>query len=1254
VAAGCPALVQAQPCTQTLPTGNLTGVLNTYYPGVGTATAGGTTITVDLTAIRGASTTMDIVAGDMLLVVQMQDAQYNQVNTVDFGDGAGGLVGAGWTALQNTGRYEYVVAQSVAAGVITIRGGNIQPGPVYGLLNTYTTAAADDSGGTRNGQRTFQVVRVSRRASGTLTAGLTASAWNGRTGGVLAVDVTGDLALGGVTVSVDGLGFRGGVGASIDGSGTTTDTDYMSVDSLASQGRKGEGIACTPTALGGVPGASGNDGCPRGDKSRGAPGNAGGGGTDGNPGTNDENTGGGGGGNGGAGGQGGTAWNSAETVGGKGGPAFPAGAGLLVMGGGGGAGTSNNAGPADGAAGGGMVFIRTGSVSGTGTISANGAAARCSGQDGAGGGGAGGSILFFNQSGALTNLTVNAAGGRGGDGDFGTFGATNCAISNSPHGPGGGGGGGVIFTSSAVNAASSVVGAPSGRTTGNIAYGSVAGSNGTLTTTLAVTSIPGVQACTLATNASVAGLRVRPGLVEFATASQRDTLAFTLYETADPVGRKGLRPLVTKPVAAPLPDTLDAVLYRVPVKRLVGPYLLIEETEINGRRHKLGPFPLDDAELVQAFERLEARATREQTRTVRGATLLTGRPLHRASAARTEGPSVEAPAGGVPPLGVKIETRGAGYAAVELADLYAAGLAPGRPEDLRVFNLGHPVPMRLVRRSGPPSLVFTAEPLGTDYTDRNAYVVQYGDAPPSKPAVAFTRSGPAVPQGFRRIQTNAFYAPFLAQESDPWVWDFLVSGLPTVTETFALGRLAPGPQMASVRVLLSGSSSHRHSVEVALNGVPVGKAIFVGRTPATVTGNIPRALLRETGNELALDYTVLDPTEDSGVAFLDAIDVDALPSPVANERPIADVVRVAPFEPRLPDLSTTDYLVVTHGDFTAAADRLAALRGASGRRTAVVDVERAYDAYAGGVREAGAVHELLVSLAPGSMVVLFGDDTLDPRDYLGLGSRTFVPSLMGWDGQFGRVASENRYADLDGDGRPELAIGRLPASTAAEADTLVDKIVAGAPVLGPRSTQLVAVDDHGPSDASFVDIAGRVTAPTYLGAPRWANVADGIGTARATLFDAWSHGPVVVQYFGHAGPETWADEHLLTPADASALANIGPAPVLFTWTCQAQWYQYHLGPSVNEALVQAPAGGALAALGPTGISDPGLQAQFAERVLAFVGKGLPLGTAVRKAKAGVLGIDPEMRGVVEGFTLLGDPALAVGGDEDATARDEQP
>ena len=53
-----------------------------------------------------------------------------------------------------------------------------------------------------------------------------------------------------------------------------------------------------------------------------------------------------------------------------------------------------------------------------------------------------------------------------------------------------------------------------------------------------------------------------------------------------------------------------------------------------------------------------------------------------------------------------------------------------------------------------------------------------------------------------------------------------------------------------------------------------------------------------------------------------------------------------------------------------------------------------------------------------SAVLLLGDDSFDPDDRAGLGAQSYVPSLNGWDGTFGRVASENRYADATVPARP--------------------------------------------------------------------------------------------------------------------------------------------------------------------------------------------------------------------------------------------
>ncbi|MEN3335935.1 MAG: hypothetical protein V7641_5300, partial [Blastocatellia bacterium] len=497
--------VQAQTCATAGKDGNggtLTGIVNTYYPGTATASAGATSISVGTS--RGASTAIS--SGDLLLVIQMQDATINSSNNSRYGDGVNGGVGSGYTAANNTGMYEFVKATgAVSGGSVPILG----KGTGNGLLNTYTNANYDAA--TPLAQRRFQVVRVPQYANAALSSGLTAAAWNGTTGGVLALDINDGLQLGG-TVSVNGLGFRGGAGLQLQGAGGAG-SDYRNTAPTAAQltaktgfhGSKGEGFAGTPryvwnSATSAVV-DTGVEGYPNGSMAYGAPGNAGGGGTDSdpataNPGGNDENSGGGGGGNGGAGGRGGNCWTSQVVSGGNGGVVFAeVGPGRVVMGGGGGAGTRNNddnvTGASSGAAGGGIVIIRTRKVLGTGTITANGASAfNDTLNDGGGGGGAGGSIIFFALSSTLTNLTVSANGGRGGDA------WRTQAPNGTPgerHGPGGGGGGGAIYLSSS-SASRTVTGGATGiSTTVSDTFGAAVGSTGVSAINLTSGQIPGVS-----------------------------------------------------------------------------------------------------------------------------------------------------------------------------------------------------------------------------------------------------------------------------------------------------------------------------------------------------------------------------------------------------------------------------------------------------------------------------------------------------------------------------------------------------------------------------------------------------------------------------------------------------------------------------------------------------------------------------------------------------------------------------------------
>lgn len=462
----CSAAVFAQTCglpgwngPVTLAAG--TTFVNSYHGGSGSPAAGATVINV-ASATGQRSNTRQLIAGDMILIIQMQDST----------NGA------------NAGLHEYAQVASITGTAITLT----KP-----LVNSYNQVM-----NTTN-VRNWQVVWVPQYSALTVTGTASANTWTisatsgVATGGVLAMDVAGSMALNG-TLTASGMGFRGAFGLSGSGivTGGTPTTDNVpystsTVVTTVNGGQKGEGTMGTPprvfartlaavtyTALLGQGYALGAGG-------RASIGNAGGGSNDGDPAAvtsnNSYNAGGGGGGNAGAGGRGGNSWNGGtgadpvlnqgttnnigNDAGGRGGNAQSPSATRLVLGGGGGAGAANNgttnvltvyppvstptgtgaAGPitSSGAAGGGIVLVRAGSVTGTGRVDVSGVRAynkwNLADTDSAGGGGAGGSVFFAAGSSTGTGITINASGGDGGKSNY------------FQHGPGGGGGGGFIETS---------------------------------------------------------------------------------------------------------------------------------------------------------------------------------------------------------------------------------------------------------------------------------------------------------------------------------------------------------------------------------------------------------------------------------------------------------------------------------------------------------------------------------------------------------------------------------------------------------------------------------------------------------------------------------------------------------------------------------------------------------------------------------------------------------------------------------------
>lgn len=442
-----------------------------------------TTLTADVnpnaTSITVASTA-SFAAGDLIMIIQMQGATINtNIGWWNPTDSTYGEV----LFYRSCGNYQLAQINAVPNGTTL----NLD----CAVQDTYKVAGKT------------QIVKIPRYTALTINSGgvLTCPTWNGTTGGVLAVEVDGNIVVNsGGLIDATGKGFRGG--ARHQAATGSFGIDNVVVSNPNHGAEKGEGIAGSQADYDVIWTPSGASGAGR--YGRGAPANGGGGGLA-------NNSGGGGGANGGfipggwngygivdhgpanaydqywnleaspsranivstGGGRGGYKFSSANqnvtlapgnsawsgdyrrNLCGFGGRPLDYSTGKIFMGGGGGAGEDNDGYGGKGGNGGGIIFmVGYGTLSGNGIIRSNGAKGDSTkatgpnndyyGRDGAGGAGGGGTILV--KCNTITASNFEAKGGNGGNVNI-YKGSLYFNTINDGYGPGGGGGGGYVSLS---------------------------------------------------------------------------------------------------------------------------------------------------------------------------------------------------------------------------------------------------------------------------------------------------------------------------------------------------------------------------------------------------------------------------------------------------------------------------------------------------------------------------------------------------------------------------------------------------------------------------------------------------------------------------------------------------------------------------------------------------------------------------------------------------------------------------------------
>ncbi len=420
---------------------------------------------------------------------------------------------------------------------------------------------------------------------------------------------------------------------------------------------------------------------------------------------------------------------------------------------------------------------------------------------------------------------------------------------------------------------------------------------------------------------------------------------------------------------------------------------------------------------------------------------------------------------------------------------------------------------------------------------------------------------------------------------------------------------------------------------VEVSGFDVSEAVVyrlgTGGSPALLTG----AQIIKSGNAFAAAF----PAEAGGTFVVSAADALLKPD-LRPGRPAQDLTS-----------SKASYLIISHPDFLDGLGPLVALREANGFVVKVVDVEDVYSAYSHSIFDPAALRQYL-AVAAAQMgtthVLLVGGDTYDYHDYLSVGSRSFIPSLYVDTSMYARFApSDAAMADVDSDGVPDVAIGRLPVRTRAELDEVIAKTLQYE--RRDYGTTLVLSADVSDTNANvpFKQASEAMAAGWSYGWTTTRAYLDEtpVADARAALMAGISAGAALTSFVGHSGPTRWTYKGLFSTADVPLLTNDGRPTVAVQWGCWNTYYVNPISESLATMMLLAPGKGAAAMLGATTLTRDVAENALGRLLLPLVVQpGVTVGDAVVRAKRELGRTQPGMVDVLYGWNLLGDPALVVG------------
>ena len=371
----------------------------------------------------------------------------------------------------------------------------------------------------------------------------------------------------------------------------------------------------------------------------------------------------------------------------------------------------------------------------------------------------------------------------------------------------------------------------------------------------------------------------------------------------------------------------------------------------------------------------------------------------------------------------------------------------------------------------------------------------------------------------------------------------------------------------------------------------------------------------------------------------------------------------------LHQLDVPGMIIISHPDFMTAANELATFHLTQDNlNVAVVEPEQIYNEFSCGMADVAGIRNFLrfcyeKSNAGGGKlkyVLFLGDGSYDNKNILGEGLN-FIPTYQSENSLLPTASfvTDDFFVLLDPEegeynGLIDLGVGRIPAKTTEEAETVVDKIknYVSSAALGEWRNRICFIGDDEDLNTHVTqadqlaenlsdDMPAMAVSKIYFDAYQQVSTPSGDQYPDVTeaINNRVKKGVLILNYTGHANETALAGEKVLTVSNIDEWTNYNKLPVFVTATCEFSRFDGD-EQSGGEHILFNESGGGIALFSSTRVvySNPNflLNSNFYEQVFQRDENGdyLRMGDVMKRTKNATLsGVNKR------NFMLLGDPAL---------------